>query len=921
MTPARFETIEEIFYSAIGQAPDTREAFLVTACEGDEALRFQVERLLGCHSSVGDFIETPVAGVATALLEGRQPELLPGQTMGHYELLERIGAGGMGEVYLARDIVASRKAALKVLPLRFTMEPERLRRFELEAHAVVALNHPNIVTVYEIGEDQATHYIASELIEGETLRRRLARGSIPLAEALEITLQVASALAAAHDAGIIHRDIKPENIMLRPDGYVKVLDFGIAKLAEQDLPVTTSEQEPDLLLQTRFGSIIGTASYMSPEQARGEAVSESSDIWSLGVVLSEMVGSIPAELQRLLGKMLANEPNERYADGGELVDEVRRIRKLLELRPHARRSRMLIAAAAVAAAAAIAVPSYFYHHRTPESLPDKSVAVLPFENLSDNQQDSYFAIGVQDEILSDLARIADLKVISRISTRSYEAGKPRNPRLIAEQLGVTHLLEGSVQRANNRLRIHAQLIDARSDSQLWAQTYDREVADLFTIQTEIAQTIATQLQAKISAPEKAAIARAPTSDLVANDLYQQAMALGSQESATNDLKAIDLLERAIARDARFVPAYCALARLQVEFYVNEGHADAHLQVAKATIRKAFQLQPNAGEVHLVQAHYLARGLRDYDGARAELDLARRGLPNDPVVYSEIASMDYRQGRWAESLRNHDRAIELDPRNVLLLENATTAYSENRRYSKAIQLGRRALALSPRDKWMRLFIASQPLKERADIRPLRAELNTILAEDPGAVATIWSYSLDRAILEHDAPAADRALAAIPPDGFHGLMGFLAPRDWFVGCAARAFNRPEVAHTAFVAARARLEKRLREQPDDAMSWGLLGKVKAMLGERQGAIEAGQRACELFPLTREGLWGLTPLRQLAKIYACVGEKDRALELLSLYAGQGPFIDYGELKLSPDWDPLRGDPRFEKIVASLAPKSEPPK
>ncbi len=915
MTPARFETIEEIFYSAIDQEPEKREAFLVTACSGDDALRSQVERLLCCHSRVGDFIETPVAGVATAILEGRQPESLQGQTIGHYELLERIGAGGMGEVYLARDIVAARKAALKLLPWRFTSEPERLRRFEQEARAVVALNHPNIVTVYEIGEDQATHYIASELIEGETLRQRLGRGSIPLAEALEITLQVASALAAAHEAGIIHRDIKPENIMLRPDGYVKVLDFGIAKLAEQDLPVTTSEQEPGLLLQTRVGSIIGTARYMSPEQARGEAVSKSSDIWSLGVVLSEMSGATPPELQRLLGTMLAREPNERYADGSELVEELRRVRKLLELRPHARRSRMLIAAAAVAAAAAIAVLSHFYYHRTPESLPDKSIAVLPFENLSDDKQDSYFAIGVQDEILSDLARIADLKVISRTSTRLYQPGKPRNSRQIAEQLGVAHLLEGSVQRANNRLRIHAQLIDARSDSHLWAQTYDREVADVFAIQTEIAQTIATQLQARISAREKAAIAQAPTSDLVANDLYQQAMAFESKDRETDNLKAINLLERAVARDARFFPAYCAIARLHVELYTS-GAARAHLQVAEASIRKAFQIQPDAGEVHLAQAHYLARGLRDYDGARAELELARRALPNDPEVYAETGLMDWRQGRWAEALRNYDRAIELDPRNLLFLVNATSGYSDVHRYPEAVQLGRRALTLSPRDLWMRVLVASQPLKERADLRPLHTELNSILAENPGAMADVWEDAWKLSIFEHDAAATDRALAAIPPEGLPGFMGFVVPREWYVGYAARVYKRPEGAHTAFLAARARLEKRLRDQPNDARSWGLLGKVKAMLGEKQGAIEAGQRACELEPPTREGYWGLTAVRQLAKTYTCVGEKDRALEILSLYAGQGPFIDYGELKLSPDWDPLRGDPRFEKIVASLAPK-----
>ena len=301
--------------------------------------------LLASHQRVGDFIQDPVAELATRILDAEEIDPLAGQTIGHYQLVERIGAGGMGEVYLATDITTGRKAALKLLPPHFTGDPERLRRFEQEAQAVVALNHPNIVTVYEVGEDHSTHYIASELIAGETLRQRLARGRIPVDEALDLTIQVAGALAAAHEAGIVHRDIKPENIMLRPDGYVKVLDFGIAKLAEQPVPVAITDENlgPDLVLHTRLGSIVGTVRYMSPEQARGEPVREQSDIWSLGTVLYEMLAGrapfagdsateviqailtveppplpcndtgIPPELQEIVTRMLRKGPNERYS--------------------------------------------------------------------------------------------------------------------------------------------------------------------------------------------------------------------------------------------------------------------------------------------------------------------------------------------------------------------------------------------------------------------------------------------------------------------------------------------------------------------------------------------------------------------------------------------------------------------------------
>src|SRR5881392_1648932 len=266
MTPARLQTVEEIFHAALDHEPDQVGAFLDTACEGDEVLRRKVEALLASHQRADSFIETSAVGLATRIIENGQADLLVGQTFGHYKISKRIGSGGMGEVYLATDMVAGRKAALKLLPMRFTGDAERLKRFQQEARAVVALNHPNILTVYEIGEDHSTHYIASELIEGETLRQRLARGPMELSEAIDVAIQVASALSAAHEAGIVHRDINPGNIMLRPDGYVKVLDFGIAKLAEQESPATMRKDEALLLVETNQGSILGTIPYMSPEQ-------------------------------------------------------------------------------------------------------------------------------------------------------------------------------------------------------------------------------------------------------------------------------------------------------------------------------------------------------------------------------------------------------------------------------------------------------------------------------------------------------------------------------------------------------------------------------------------------------------------------------------------------------------------------------
>src|SRR6476659_6733042 len=356
MTPARLQTVEEIFHAALDQEPDRVGAFLDTACEGDEVLRRKVEALVASHQRAGSFIETTVAGITTRIIENEQADLLVGQTIGHYKISKRIGTGGMGEVYLTTDITEGRKAALKLLPTRFTSDAQRLKRFQQEARALVGLNHPNILTVYEIGEDHSTHYIASELIEGETLRQRLARGRIEVGEAVDLAIQVASALAAAHETGIVHRDIKPENIMLRPDGYVKVLDFGIAKLAESTFAeATADEAESVTLAGTNLGSIWGSVRYMSPEQARGAQVDKGTDIWSLGVVLYEMVtghapftgdtprevmssilekeppplthyiAHAPAELQQIISTTMRKDREERYRSAHELLEALKRL--------------------------------------------------------------------------------------------------------------------------------------------------------------------------------------------------------------------------------------------------------------------------------------------------------------------------------------------------------------------------------------------------------------------------------------------------------------------------------------------------------------------------------------------------------------------------------------------------------------------
>ena len=554
-------------------------------------------------------------------------------------------------------------------------------------------------------------------------------------------------------------------------------------------------------------------------------------------------------------------------------------------------------------------------------IPSKSIAVLPFENLSDNQETAFFTDGVHDQILSNLAKVADLKVISRTSVMQYKTVRARNLREIGRQLGVAHVLEGSVQRVENRVRINAQLIDARTDAHLWAQSYDRDLADVFAIQSEIAKTIADQLKVQMSPQERAAIAQAPTTDLLAANLVTQAwqrMILASNPDAKDALlQAVPLLNEAIARDPHFLRAHGLLVTAHIDLYWQGfDHTPGRLELARAAVENAARVHPDAGEVHLVKADYAYKAFRDYDRARAELDLARKTLPNSSLLYIYSAAIDRRQGRWTESIRNFERAIDLDPRNFRFLVETAFTYQGLRRFSEATALYKRAVALLPRDHFARTQLAQIAFLERGDLQPLRDQLATILNEDPKAAPEIANGLFSCALGARNVSGLTRALQAMRPEGLRDpANNSLWARDWFVGLAGRTLGDEEGAQKAFTAARAIEEKIVQEQPDYAPAWSRLGLIEAGLGRKEEAIRAGRRACELLPLSQDAWDGASYIVNLAMIYAWVDEKDLALEQLAIAAQIPGGITYGELKLYPQWDSLRGDPRFEKLVASLAP------
>jgi adenylate cyclase len=553
---------------------------------------------------------------------------------------------------------------------------------------------------------------------------------------------------------------------------------------------------------------------------------------------------------------------------------------------------------------------------------EKSIAVLPFENLSDDKQNAFFADGVQDEILTNLAKIADLKVISRTSVMQYKAAAARNLREIGQALGVAHVLEGSVQRIANKVRVNAQLIDARNDAHLWAQTYTRDLADVFGIQSEIAEAIAQQLQAHLSANEKARIANPSTTDPVAYDLYLRARQLddlsNDPEAKGSLLQGISLLEEAVRRDPKFLRAYCLMCETHLDLYWGgSDHTDQRRELARVALQRAEEIQPDAGEVHWMKGLYAYHGFRDYDRALQELELAKELLPNEARVYVNIGAVDRRTARWQEAETNFKRAVELDPRNFVVTMEAGSTMAGVRRFAEARSFHEQSLTILPNNPFARTLLGFDFFAESSDVAAWRKEMDRVAQQGPEAARGVAFPLLLCSWMQRDQTAAEKVVALIPAEGIANSFDEASvPRDYCVGRTAWLFGNKQLAQTALTAARAIFERTTREQPDYPQAWAYLGLSDAMLGRCDEAIQEGKRACEILPVTKDSWVGPAWITDLAAIYAACGRTDRALEQLEASASLPVGVSYGELKCNPDWDSLRGDARFQKLCASLKTK-----
>ncbi len=670
-----------------------------------------MQSLIVSYERAGDFIESAaVELMANSLIE--QTESLVGQSFGPYQIDARGGIGGMGEVYLAQDSRLQRKVALKMLPDHFTRDNERVRRFQQEARAVSALNHPNILTIYEFGQIDARHFIATEFIEGDTLRQRITKTQLKIGEVLDVATQVAGALSAAHQAGIVHRDIKPGNIMLRPDGIVKVLDFGIVKLTEQ----TGNDPDAATLVQTQQGIVMGTAHYMSPEQARGLKVDTRSDIFSLGVVIYEMLtgrvpfpgqtmtdvlasilmleppslsqsaAGVPYELQRIVHNALQKDKKERYQTADELLSDLKILKQRLDSELEPERSNLRPK-----------TTSTRRPRRSAKTKAIESLAVLPLINVSDDPNMEYFSDGVTESIINALSQLPNLRVVARSTVFRYK-GHETDPKEVGQQLGVRAVLTGRVRQAGDGLMIAAELIDVTNDSHLWGEHYNRKLSDIFAVQEEIAKEISEKLRLKLTPAEQKRLTMRSTESAEAYQLYLKGRFFWNKRTQEALKQSIGYFQQAIEKDPTYAAAYAGISDCNTVFVVRHGMSSKKgLPKARAAAMRALEIDNTLGEAHTSLAHAM---LHSWEWAEAEREFLRalELNPGDATAHSFFAEYLLAMERIDEAIDEIKKAQHIDPLSPIINTVVAWAFYFAEQYDEAIIQCHKALEIDPSFSW-------------------------------------------------------------------------------------------------------------------------------------------------------------------------------------------------------------------------------
>lgn len=864
----------------------------------------------------------------------------------HYEILTRedgtpfeLGRGAMGITYKAVDINLRCAVALKVINAQLIGNESARRRFVREARSAASVRDPNVASVFHLGTSGDSYFYAMEFVEGETLQSLIKRsGRLEVNLALQIATQVAGGLVAIHEQDLIHRDIKPSNVMVGlKDGRsaAKIIDLGLAKAA--------NESTSNAGISTR-GAFAGTPEFASPEQFAGVGVDIRSDIYSLGIVLWEMVtgkvpfsGSVvdvmyqhlhtpaPVELLKdipqpvivLLEVLLEKNPAQRCQTPKGLLNAISMVGRAIERKRTVTHQEVRMAR--------VDRPISRQEKSSRIRAPKRSIAVLPFDTLAHAKRDTYFADGVQEEILSNLAKVSQLKVISRTSVMTYRPGANRDLRSIAYALGVANVVEGTVRRDGNRIRITSKLIDARTDKIVWSETYDRDLTDIFAIQSEIAQTLAAKLAATLSPQERKRIEAKPTDNLEAYDLYLRAKALiasGSVSYSARTLEkslgdAIDFLEQAVRLDPKFTLAYCASAEAHDLLYFWPDPAPKRRALGDAAINSALSLQPDLPEVQLAYALHLYSAYRDYDRAREQLSMARRGWPNNANTFALEAYMDRRQGKFEKASHELKEAITRDPRNSVSIKQLARTLLDMRHFRAAEQVFDRLIELLPEQPMLKVQKAFVTYFETGDITVLRSAIATppaSTADNRGMLALRLSCALSfrdwhqaKELLEEMKGAEDVDFA---------YTGALVPVDCYDILLLRLQGQQPRPNSSFARAREDLNQKVLRSLEDANLLSNLAVVDALLDNKEAAISEAKRASEMLPISKDAFDGPGIAMNLAVVYAWTDELDLAFGTLAHLATTPGGIYYGQLKHDPYWEPLRKDLRFERFLAELTPK-----
>src|SRR2546428_1552343 len=864
-----------------------------------------------------------------------------------------LGAGAMAITYRARDTVLNSAVALKVIDRKVAQNPGARSRFLREARAAANIHHPNVARVTYYGEQDGECFYAMELVEGETLEARVRRdGPMPFAVALEIIEQAARALAVAEVCGVVHRDLKPSNVMRASDAsdalMIKVIDYGVAK-------VMAAQAEPDAE-QTQAG-FIGTPAFASPEQfaETGQSrIDTRSDIYSLGVTLwyllcgrTPFVGRtmeeirarqtsdlpleqlkglhLPGQVIALLKSMLAPDPKDRPQTARELLSAVHGCYARFNPEARSRRRRSVLAgAAAMLVIAAIALGTWLYQRTRFFTPMERSIAVLPFENLSSDKENAYFAEGIQDEILTRLSKIADLTVISRTSTQHYKS-TPENLREIAKQLGVAHILEGSVQKRADAVRVNVQLIKAANDSHLWSDTFDRNLTDIFSVESEVAKTIAEQLRAKLTGHEQEVIAAKPTDNPQAYDAYLRGLAYTLKTGFTpaSSFGAQKYLKEPVRLDPTFHLASALLSSVDASGYLTQSLQPTVglREEAREAAETALTLQPDLGEAVLAKGFYHYACLKDYDSAVNYFEQAHRVLPNNTRIPQYLAYVERRRGNWDKSEAYFNEAEKLDPRNVNLLSQHARSYVCLRRFPEALAKLEQILNITP-DVMDTLVLKVRIAQSQRDLPRASALLAPLRLG--AAYANAIETQVYQAILEARPAAVIAQLKEILAKPDQALGYYNGELRFWLGWAQEVAGDHAAARESWSQARSELEPFLKEQPENLVLMGDLALTNMGLGDNAPALALAERAIAMISIEKDALTGPRPLDVLARVAASIGDHDRSISTLTKLLSipyeaplaANPPITPALLRLDPMFDSLRKDPRFQKLIAASAQK-----